>query len=237
MLTYAEVKALATGNALLLEQAEAAAEVARLRLLQSINPQSVTSARRRLADAEQDQYRLRQQTLLLASAREQSARTAVGTDPEAAVRPAARALRERLLLGRSEDPAPVRAPWRGLGIELIPDGGWAATAADVVSLRITLAHRRVDEITLSLPLIRRSDPTCVRAVVTALRRWYDRLDRRIVEVEQAALDAYDDGVAAERVIAGHRFEHADELAAAEARLAEIDTALESSVTHGAVVLA
>ncbi len=99
MLTYAEVKALATGNALLLEQAEAAAAVARLRLLQSINRQSVTSARRRLADAEQDQYRLRQQTLLLAAARE-----TVGADGgrhgsrRRTVRLAARALRERLLL-------------------------------------------------------------------------------------------------------------------------------------------
>jgi hypothetical protein len=39
------------------------------------------------------------------------------------------------------------------------------------------------------------------------------------------------------VIAEHRFEQAAELAAAEARLAEIETALESSVAHGAVVLA
>jgi hypothetical protein len=74
-------------------------------------------------------------------------------------------------------------------------------------------------------------------VVGAVRRWYDRLDPRIAEVEQAALDAYDDSAAAERVIAGHRFEQADELAAAEARLAEINTALESSVKQRAVTLA
>ncbi|HEY2297797.1 MAG TPA: helicase-related protein [Jatrophihabitans sp.] len=238
VLTYAEVKALATGNALLLEQAEAAASVARLRLLQSINRQSVTSARRRLAEAEQDQYRLRQQTMLLGAARERLARTAVGTDTEADVRLAARALRERLLVPTvNDDPAPVRAPWRGLGVEVIPEGGWSAAAADLLSLRVTLAHRRVDEITLSLSLVRRSAAACTRAVVGAVRRWYDRIDARMAEVEQAALDAYDDGEAAKRVIAGHRFEQAVELAAAEARLAEIDTALESSVTHGAVVLA
>ena len=238
VLTYAEVKALATGNELLLEQAEAAAAVARLRLLQSINRQSVTSARLRLAKAEQDQYRLRQQTLLLAAARERLARTAVGTDPEADVRLAARALRERLLVPTADDdPAPVRAPWRGLGVELIPVGGWTATAADVVSLRITGAHRRADELTLPLSLVRRSAAAGPRAVVSAVRRWYDRIDDRIAETEQAALDAYDDGEAAKRLIAEHRFEQADELAAAEARLGEIDTALESSVTHGAVVLA
>src|SRR6185312_8817214 len=103
VLTYAEVKALATGNALLLEQAEAAAEVARLRLLQSINRQSVTSAKRRLAESEQDQYRLRQQTMLLGAARERLARTAVGTDPESDARLAARALRERLLVPSVDD--------------------------------------------------------------------------------------------------------------------------------------
>jgi N12 class adenine-specific DNA methylase len=238
VLTYAEVKALATGNALLLEQAEAAAAVARLRLLQSINRQSVTSARRRLADAEKDHYRFRQQTVLLGGARERLARTAVGTDPEADVRLAARALRERLLVPTGDDdPAPVRAPWRGLGIELIPDGGWTAAAADLVSLRITLAHRRVDELMLPLSLVRNSAAACTRAVVGAVRRWYDRIDARVAEVEQAALDAYDDGEAAKRVIAEHRFEQADELAAAQARLAEIETALESSVAHGAVVLA
>jgi hypothetical protein len=238
VLTYAEVKALATGNPLLLEQAAAGAEVARLRLLRSINRQSVSSARRQLADAEQEQYRLRQQTVLLGDARERLARTPVGTDPEADVRLAARALRERLLLpGMDDDPAPVRAPWRGLGVELIPDGGWTAAAADTVSLRVTLAHRRVDELSLPLALLRGSAAACTRSVVSSVRRWYQRLDVRIAEVEQAALDAYDRGEAAKRVIADHRFEQADELAAAEARLAEIDTALESSVVHGGVVLA
>jgi hypothetical protein len=39
------------------------------------------------------------------------------------------------------------------------------------------------------------------------------------------------------VIDEHAFAQQDELAAAEARLAEIDAALESSVAHAAVVLA
>ncbi|MGN6609302.1 MAG: helicase-related protein [Jatrophihabitans sp.] len=237
VLTYAEVKALATGNALLLDQATAAAEVRRLRLLRSIAQQAVTSARREAATAEQDVYRWSQQTALLGAARERLAQTTVGTDPEADVKLAARALRERLLLGHTDDPGPVRAPWRGLGIELVPEGGWSAAAADVLSLRITLAHRRVDELALPLTLVRGSAAASTRGIVGAVRRWYDRLDLRIAEVEEAALDAYDRGVAAQRIIDGHRFEQADALAAAEARLAAIDTALEASVEHGAVVLA
>jgi hypothetical protein len=147
-------------------------------------------------------------------------------------------LRERLLTPQvNDDPAPVRAPWRGLGVELIPDGGWTASAADHLSLRITLAHRRVDELSLPLTLIRGSAAASTRSIVSNVRRWCERLDARIAEVEQAALDAYDLSEAASRVIASHRFERADQLAAAEARLAEIDTALESSVVHGGVVLA
>ncbi len=233
VLTFAEVKALATGNALLLDQAQAAADVARLRLLRSINLQSLTAARARLAEAEQAEYRLHQQLLLLGAARDRLARAPDVSDPEADVRLAAKALRERLQLAASDDPAPVRAPWRGLGVELLPDGGWAAGAADVVVLRITVAHRRADEIALPLTLLRGSAAACAKSVVTQLRRWLGRLDERILEVEQAALDAHDAGQDAKRVISEHRFTRMDELAAAQARLAEINTALEASVAHGA----
>ncbi|WP_375500392.1 helicase-related protein [uncultured Jatrophihabitans sp.] len=235
VLTFAEVKALATGNALLLEQAQAAADVARLQLLRSINLQSLTAARAQLANAEQEEYRLHQQLLLLGAARERLAEVPDLSDPEADVRLAAKALRERLLLADSEsdDPAPVRAPWRGLGVELLPEGGWTARAADVVSLRVTVSHRRADEIALPLTLLRSSAAACTRSVVTQLRRWLGRLDERILEVEQAAVDAHDVGAEAKRVIAEHRFTRTDELAAAQARLAEINTALEASVRHGA----
>jgi N12 class adenine-specific DNA methylase len=242
VLTFAEVKALATGNPLLLEQAQAAADVARLRLLRSINLQSLTAARARLAESEQQAYRLTQQLTLLGAARERLTRAPEVTDAEADVRLAAGALRERLLLGPPgaaqtedalDDPAPIRAPWRGLGVELLPEGGWTARAADLVSLRITVMHRRADEISLPLTLLRGSAAACAKSVVTQVRRWADRLDERILEVEQAAIDAHDAGQEAKRVIDEHRFTRLDELAAAEARLAEINTALEASIQHGA----
>jgi N12 class adenine-specific DNA methylase len=232
VLTYAEVKALATGNALLLEQAQAAAAVAGLRLLRSINLQSLTGARKQLGAAEQDQYRLHQQAIMLGAARERLAQVTVGTDPEADVRLAARALRERLLLpGLTDETAPIRAPWRGLGIELVPEGGWSAAAADVVSLRVTLAHRLVDEIQLPLTLLRGSAAACAKSVVTQVRRWHDRLEIRITEIEDAGLDAYDTAEQAKRMIHEHQFTRIDELTAAEARLREISTALESSLAH------
>ena len=234
VLTYAEVKALATGNALLLDQAQAAADVARLRLLRSINLQSLTArappARRRPSRTSIACTSRRSCSARLASG---WPRTAVGTDPEADVRLAARALRERLLVpGTDDDPAPIRAPWRGLGVELIPLGGWSASAADDASN--CASRSRIAASTTS----RCRSPWCAAAPRRPRSRssprygsWHDRLDARIAEVEQAALDAYDASEQAKRVIHEHRFTRADELAAAEARLAEITTALESSVSH------
>ncbi|MDQ2797506.1 MAG: hypothetical protein M3Y06_10140, partial [Actinomycetota bacterium] len=55
VLTFAEVTALATGNPVLLEQAQAAAEVRRLQILRSVDLQSVNAARATIVEAEQDQ--------------------------------------------------------------------------------------------------------------------------------------------------------------------------------------
>ena len=92
----------------------------------------------------------------------------------------------------SDDPAPVRAPWCGLGVELIPAGGWRHGAAEVVELRITLAHRRVDELPLPLALLRAQRGRRARdRCVTQVRRWADRLTRASPRSGRAALDAYD----------------------------------------------
>lgn len=221
-LTFAEVKALAAGNPLLLDHARAAAEVARLRLLRSIDTQTVTDARRTLATAEQDQVRHHQHSLMLGAARDR-----LEVDgPDDPVRRAVAALAERLRDPTSSaDPAPVRAPWRGLGVELIPAGGWRASDGRTVSLRITVVHRRVDEIALP---VRRGRPPGERAVLTALRDWVTHLDGRIEAVTEQAAAAYDAAVAARELVATHRFPRLDELLAAEARLAEIGAALEAA---------
>ena len=63
----------------------------------------------------------------------------------------------------------------------------------------------------------------------ALDGWAARLPERIAEVAALAVDAYDAGQDAQRVIDRHRFAGAGALADAAARLAEIEIALESSV--------
>ncbi|GAB2457964.1 helicase-related protein [Jatrophihabitans fulvus] len=224
VLTYAEVKALAAGNELLLEHATATAELARLRVLRSLATQTVTAARRRLSEAEQDRHRLVAQERML-----RSAQLALAPGGDDAVARAVASLRERWGTV-PDDPAPVRAPWRGLGIELLPTGGWRAAAADdpaTVDLRMTLAHRRVDVVPVPAGLVRRSSRSALTAVTTRLRRWADRLDERIAEVAAAAADADDRAAAARDEIDTHRFERADELAAAEATVARLAIALEA----------
>lgn len=231
VLSYAEVKALATGNALLLEQHVAAAEVSRLKILQSLDAQALTAARRALAEAEAEQYRYRQQALLVARAGARlDTHPPAGTAAVDALRAATERVRTRLSASEPDpDPAPVRAPWRGLGIELIPAGGWREPDGDHVQLRVTLDHRRVDEIPLPLALIRRSRAAAQRSVLTQIDRWCARADARVTELAHAQGDAFDAASQARQVIDRHHFARADELAAAQARLAEITAALEASV--------
>ena len=235
-LTYAEVKALATGNEFLLEQAQAAADVARLRLLRSLGQQALTAARARLATARMQQHEQHQHERMLGAARARLAEMPPDLDAEAALPDAVRRFRGRWAdtrggsSGRDADgdPAPVRAPWRGLGVELIPAGGWRTPTGDT-RLRITLAHRRVDEITLSTATLTRGEAAAVRVVRLAVRRWRADLDDLVVAAGQAAAEAHDTAQDAEDTINRYRFDGHAELAAAEARLAEITAALEASV--------
>jgi N12 class adenine-specific DNA methylase len=233
VLTFAEVKALATGNPLLLEQAQAAAAVSRLRTLRAIDTQSITAARQLIKDAERDRAdNMRRQTMLLA-ARDRLAWYESGgarAPGEEHVAAAVGALRARLAQpDQAGDPAPVRVPWRGLGLELVPAGGWADEQPSPVALRVTLAHRRVEEITLPLARVRRSAVAAEGAVLEALGAWAANLGARIEQVALTAAAAHDAALDARRAIDEHRFAAADELAEAEAHLAEIDTALEASV--------
>ena len=229
VLSYAEVKALATGNPLLLEEAHAAAEVARLRIVRSLDAQTLTAARSAAEHADAERYRLVQQVRML-----RSAAARIATSPPAdedAVRAAVDAVVARV---RRPDPhappAPHRAPWGGLGVELVPVGGWRVGRVDDVLVRVTLAHRAVDDITVSGAAFRRDDPAAARrSVITALRRWQRRLDDRIADVEAGIDDCDARAERARDTLREHRFDRADELAAAEQRLELIRTTLEAAV--------
>lgn len=231
VLTFAEVKALATGNPMLLEEARAAAEVARLRILRSVDAQALTAARAAAAGADRECYRFGQQGRMLRSALARVAAAGPVTDNEAAVRAAVAAVVQRV---RHPDPAapasPQRAPWTGLGVELVPVGGWRAARVDDLLVRVTLAHRAVDEFTVPARALRRGEvPAAERIVVTALRRWRRHVEQRIAEVDAAAASAEQRGERARQTLREHRFDRADDLACAERRLTLIRTTIEAAV--------
>ncbi|HEU5007295.1 MAG TPA: helicase-related protein [Jatrophihabitantaceae bacterium] len=231
VLSYAEVKALATGNPMLLEEARAAAEVARLRILRSLDAQALTAARAALKDAEQSGYQLNQQERMLRRTLARLAAAGPVTDNEAEVRAAVAAVVQRI---RHPDPAapagPERARWTGLGVELVPVCGWRVARVDDLLVRVTLDHRPVDEFTLPARAFRRGEtPAAERAVITALRRWRRRVEERVAEIEAAAVAAEQAADRARETVRMHRFNRADELAAAEQRLVLIRTTLEAAV--------
>jgi N12 class adenine-specific DNA methylase len=236
VLTFAEVKALATGNPLLLEQAQAAAEVNRLRLLRALDQQAITAARRVIADAgEQQATTMRLETMLRAArdrlAWYESREPWPDPAPTESVAAAVDTLEARLQQGDPVvDTEPVRTPWRGLGVELAPEGGWASIPASTLTVRVTLGHRRVD--VMRATRAKRRPGSSFRApVLSALQRWLTDLDDRIAQVSQAAVAAFDAGQAAQQAIDDHRFAQVEQLGAAEDRLAEITTALEASIRN------
>ncbi|WAX57968.1 hypothetical protein M6B22_04175 [Jatrophihabitans cynanchi] len=231
VLTFAEVKALATGNPMLLEEARAAAEVARLRILRSVDAQALTAARGAAQAADRECYRLGQQVRMLRSALARLAAAGPVTDNEVGVRVAVAAVVQRV---RHPDPAapaaPQRAPWTGLGVELVPVGGWRVSRVDDLLVRVTLAHRPVDEFTVPARALRRGEvPAAERVVITAVRRWRRRVEDRIAEVEAAAESAERAAERARQTLREHRFDRADELASAERRLTLIRTTIEAAV--------
>ena len=152
-------------------------------------------------------------------------------DGEQAVRSAVDAVVDRV---RRPDPgappAPLRAPWGGLGVELVPAGGWRVPRLDDVVVRVTLAHRAVDELTVSGRAFRHGEPaTAQRSVITALRRWRRRLDQRVAEVEAQVEAVEQQAEQARATLRDHRFDRGADLAAAEQRLELIRSALEAGV--------
>jgi hypothetical protein len=156
------------------------------------------------------------------------------TSADALVTAAVDALRTRLLMPDPDaEPGPIRAPWLGLGVELSPDGGWSHSQPDLVLVRVTLGHRRVDELVVPLAKRQRSGEGLKVSVLRGLNLWATNLDARIQQVSLAAVAAHEAAQDAQQAIDDHRFAQADELAAAEALLAEINTGLEASTRANA----
>lgn len=213
VLSFGEVKALASGNPLLLEHATAVAEVRRLRTLRAMHIQQVSGLTRSADKDARTAESMRSQAKALADV---PATVAQWTDQQH-TDSAGEDRRVGDLLTRKVTASYGRpsATWRGLTVEVdedLPD-------APAIDLRITLRYRTVGHVSIRRKAVRRD---ATGAAKVALQTWLDGSDALSASLSQraAALDA--SAAQARTVAAAAVFEHADALAAAESRLARIE---------------
>lgn len=212
-LSFAEVKALASGNPLLLEQAKVRAEVKRLQMLRSVHLQSVSEARQRADFAEQRARSLRNEAALLDTA------APAATAQDDGEKPGLVRLAERHLAGSW-----AVAPWRGFRL----DHGRAGT--------VRLAHegRTLGHVDIPAKVDRRGADGVARYLAGQVNTLIDEMEERAakhraraVELDEQAADAR---AAVERAV----FDSEDALQTALAEAARIDTLIASEVTGAGV---
>ncbi|GEL46614.1 hypothetical protein CHO01_17300 [Cellulomonas hominis] len=221
VLSYGEVKALASGNPLLLEHAQALADVRRLRTLHAIHAQHVGDLNRRARDLGERAERAR----AVGQSMEKVAETVASWTERPYFDPASEDASVASMLTQ-ERPGHGRLSrsWRGLKVEL----GKSRVGAPRL-LRIYLDYRELDEVRVPLRALRHD---AVAAVRQALGQWLASTETfradLALRVEDAREEARDLLAAAETA----RFEHEEELAAAEAHLTRVNNAMaEDAAEH------
>ncbi len=219
-LSYAEVKALATGQPLLLEAASVAAQIARLRNLQTGHTraqrridQDVTALRREADECEQQAAAL--DAITEDAARHDPVLTSYTSGPlgdRAAIAKAlAAAAATALARGTPQHPG----QWSGLNLTITPTTGWRDAALE---LTMTAGYRH--DATISMPKSWLQQGQQWR-LVDALERRVRTAPARAAELREVAA-ANRSRAADSQALLGRPFEHAAALKAALARQQEIE---------------
>lgn len=217
VLSYGEVKALASGNPLLLEHADAQARVRRLRTLHSIHLQQVNELGRRAARAEQRADADRRAAEVMGRV--------PGTVQEWVARPHFQAATEdqrvanMLTAGGYGQWSRPDATWRGLRVQ--PQGTAHATDPHR-TLEISVDYRHAGVVSVAAKALRRDPAAAVSAALTA---WLDRIDATRETLLAGAGRAEEEARQAKAAAAASRFDREEELRAAEARLAVVEGAM------------
>jgi N12 class adenine-specific DNA methylase len=222
-LSYAEVKALATGQPLLLEAASVAAEIARLRTLAAGH----TRAQRRLHDDINtllgQASTLEEQARGLDAAADHAARhdpvfSPYGGSPVADRGAIAKALADAatdaLRLGSPQHPG----QWAGLRLAITPTRTWRDAALEVTA---TAGYRHSASFEMPNSWLRQGQQWRILAALEQL------VETALARAEQlrAAAAANRARAADSQPLLGRPFEHADKLQAALARQQEIEAAM------------
>lgn len=230
-ISYGQVKALASGNPLLLDQATVRAEVAKLHLMRSVHLQSVRKAEQTAKSLDERASSLHRAA---ERAREGAAKMAdAATNDE-------RTVLERTVAGWvKRDPQDVYgyasrqvAGWRGMSLRPQRDG------SHLIAVTVDVGYSTIDSLPLAPKLLRRGPVVVADAIATAVDRILDGLAQRAEDLtarsERLALQADEARYAA----ATTSFPDEGKLHAAVARLANIDALIAADAqehAQGAVV--
>lgn len=227
VLSYGEVKALATGNPHLLEQATLAAEVKRLRTLRALHQRSVNDARRRADDSSASADRLQR----VADALEAAIATAETTEPNDRETAALERFAVDLRHGRG-----YGTTWRGLELRAdSPAYGQQRRRGAPVEIRIAVNYREAGTIEVTRKALRQAAPQAAAALVDELTDWLTEAPHRLNRLRAAVDAARRDAADARQVADTSTFTQADALTDAERRLSAVEAAIarEAADSRGA----
>ena len=218
-MNYGEIKALASGNPLLLEQAEARAEVKQLQVRRAIHRQQVTSIEREARVQRQIASSAHMRAQAVSDALE--ARKPAPTGDELANR--ARYMWAAMEKADGSSYGSAYVAYRGLEVRLRrgrEDG--------IVRALVMCNYLDVDEFVIPAKTARRGFQTVTDFILSSADHIIDGLDDRLAELREREAEANQAAQSAEQVAESSVFDGEQALTAAVERLALIDAAITSA---------
>jgi N12 class adenine-specific DNA methylase/SAM-dependent methyltransferase len=213
VLSFGEVKALASGNPLLLQHAEAVSDVRRLRTLRAVHVQHVSDLTRQADRLSANSSRATSvaEALAVAGQRVSDWTSRPYFDATAEdVRVA------EMMTTRHRPYDRPSATWRGLRVGPVRD---ERVTSALRTISVDLDYREVGTVQVASKALRRD---AVAAVASALGEWLSSINDRRARLTIAARDDRKAESALRTAAASAVFERADDLAAAEARLRTVE---------------
>lgn len=222
-MSYGEVKALASGNPLLLDQAKVRAEVKQLQVMRAMHLQGVNRAAGFATELEKTAAGARHRADLLTEARKH---VTAATDRDGTASTLAQSIRR---LWQSKDLPTYgvygdRIDYRGIRLHVEPlRRQQGAPALGTVTLHAD--YRSFADVTRGGKEIRRSAETVAARILDDVDHRLDTIDSQVASLHRNAA-SYDAQAAEQRAAAeGAHFDQEPQLRAAVTRLAEIDAAI------------
>jgi hypothetical protein len=227
VLNFGQVKALAAGNPKLLEQASLNSEVRRLKMLRSVHQQSINAATKRSttaiseAEAIGGAVKLWTQAIAVLGMFKDCAPAEKPTDQTSSIQQL-----ENFITDMLQDRG-WGANYKGLKLRAVTVGNERVTHRQV---QIHLGLHKIGTIALANKTLRRKPDVALTAMIEELETWVADLPARTERGKREVVRRYQEAEEARGVSATAVFAGAEALAEAERQLAEVEAAIEATVT-------